>query len=89
MIEKTFAKTPSGVAVRLTGDVGKAAVEAMASQCSTGTCECQCGSGLKEQVKAVTVSGRDGDVTVSLEGEGLEPDALSAAMKDCPVELTR
>lgn len=89
MVQKRFSKTPDGVAVHLTGDIGKAALEAAVSQCNGASCDCDCDSGLKEQVRNVRVDGIDGDVTLTLEGEGLDPEAVAAAMQGCDMEAMR
>lgn len=86
MIQKAFTQTEKGIEVRLVGDVAKAQFEAMASGCNGGACSCECDSNMKAQVTGVSISGEDGDITLSIEGSGLEPEQVAEAMRHCDME---
>jgi hypothetical protein len=87
MIQKEITQTADGVNIRLSGDIAKTKIEAMASNCNSGgTCSCECNNDLKDRIKQVNVSGTDGDVTLSLKGETLKADQVIEAMGECDME---
>lgn len=87
MIQKNVTQTAEGVEVHLSGNIDKAKLEAMASNCNSGgTCSCECNSDLKDHVKHVDVSGEDGNITLSLIGETLEASKVEAAMAEFDME---
>jgi len=88
MIRKQITQTADGVDIRFSGAIEKARLETMASGCNGGgaACSCECGSGLKEQIERVEVLGTDGDVTLSLKGQGLDALRVGDAMDACDME---
>lgn len=87
MIQKEITQTTDGVDIRLSGDIAKAKLEEMASNCNSGgSCSCECNSDLKDHIKHVDVLGEDGDVILSLKGETLDASKVETAMAECDME---
>lgn len=86
-MKKEITQTADGVDIRLSGDIAKAKLEEMVSNCNSGdTCSCECNSDLKDHIKHVDVSGVDGDVTLSLKGDTLTANQVIEAMGECDME---
>lgn len=68
MIKKDVTKTQSGVNISFSGAISKDTVFTMVQNCTTGKCACM-SDATKEKIKNMQVSGKDGDVTLKLEGD--------------------
>jgi len=67
-MEKKVFKTGNGVKINFSGGVEKQNIVTMVQNCSTGQCECM-SDATKAKIKDMSVSGADGDVALSLEGD--------------------
>lgn len=83
MVYKDISSTQDGVIVRMQGDIQKEQFDLMASECNSGSCSCECNSGLKDKISSVEVFGSDGDVSLHLKGENIDKEMVSNAMENC------
>ena len=78
MMNKNVFQTTEGVKISFTGAVEKQNIIKMVENCQTGQCECMSNE-TKAKVKQMEVSGKDGDVTLNLNGE-ISKEEIEAAL---------
>ncbi|MEN4046092.1 hypothetical protein [Sulfurimonas sp. NWX367] len=61
-------KTDSGVKISFSGAVKKQNIVSMVENCATGKCECM-SDATKSKIKNMSVSGKDGNVSLKLDGD--------------------
>jgi len=66
-MHKEVKKTGSGVKISFTGAVKKQNIVSMIENCATGNCDCMSDT-TKSKIKNMSVSGKDGDVSLKLDG---------------------
>jgi len=67
-MNKFVNKIDNGVKISFTGAVKKQNIVSMIENCSSGKCECMSDE-TKSKIKNMSVSGRDGDVELKLDGD--------------------
>jgi len=67
-MKKQVNATGFGVNIAFSGDVKKQNIVTMVQNCSTGKCECM-SDDTKQKIQNMQVSGEDGEVKLSLEGD--------------------
>jgi len=82
-MQKRVVKTGDGVKINFTGGVVKQNIVTMVTNCATGECECM-SDATKAKIKDMQVSGEDGDVALSLEGD-VSVDEIQAALEKSKV----
>jgi hypothetical protein len=73
-----------GVGIRINGDVKFKDIEAMTQNCSDGSCDCS--PKMIAKINDIQVSGKDGDVNITLQGKGLKAKEVESCMSggcDC------
>jgi len=73
----------NGVKITFTGAVAKQNVVEMVERCQTGKCDCMSDES-KEKIKDMSISGEDGNVELSIEGD-LEVSEIQAAVSKSPL----
>ena len=86
MIQKEFTQTAKGVNVHLKGDFSKEQFDSIAQECNSGSCSCSCNADIKDNIDNISVSGKDGDIVLSLEGKGLKAELVASRMSSCDME---
>jgi len=66
-MNRNVNKIDNGVKISFTGEVKKQNIVSMVENCSTGKCECM-SDATKSKIKNMSVSGKDGDVSLKLDG---------------------
>jgi len=67
-MNKEINKIASGVKISFTGEVKIENIVSMVENCSSGQCECM-SDATKSKIKHMSVSGKDGDVSLKLDGD--------------------
>ncbi|MEA2100219.1 MAG: hypothetical protein U9P72_08815 [Campylobacterota bacterium] len=67
-MNKSVNATNSGVKISFSGEVKKQNIVTMVENCSTGQCECMSDE-TKKKIQGMQVSGEDGNVELSLNGD--------------------
>ncbi|QOP42895.1 hypothetical protein FJR45_02590 [Sulfurimonas sediminis] len=67
-MNKKVNKTGNGVKISFTGEVKMQNIISMVENCATGKCECM-SDATKSKIKNMSVSGKDGDVSLELDGD--------------------
>ena len=67
-MNRNVNKIDSGVKISFTGEVKKQNIVSMVENCSTGKCECM-SDATKSKIKNMSVDGKDGDVSLKLDGD--------------------
>lgn len=67
-MNKNVNKIDNGVKISFTGAVKKQHIVSMVENCSTGKCECM-SDATKSKIKNMSVDGKDGDVSLKLDGD--------------------
>jgi hypothetical protein len=83
MLEKKVLKTDNGVNIKFTGDIKKNDVQNMIDSCGGGDCGCDCDPAMMEKIEDKLVSGKNGDVTISLVGKDIEVTEIQNALEGC------
>jgi arsenate reductase len=79
-IKKDVSKSDNGVNINFSGFVTKDKIETMVQNCSTGKCECM-NDETKKKISSMEVSGKDGDVKLTLKGDISEEEIKEALGK--------
>ncbi len=79
-MEKEVFKIHDGVKIHFKGFVQKEQIDKMVQNCATGKCECMSAE-TKKKIKNMKVSGRDGDVELTLSGEISKKEIQEALSK--------
>jgi uncharacterized membrane-anchored protein len=77
-MKKNVSKTDEGVKINFLGEVQKQNIVTMVQNCATGQCECM-SDAQKEKIKGMEVSGEDGNVELTIEGD-ISTDDIKTAM---------
>jgi hypothetical protein len=80
MIKKSIVKIDNGIKVSFSGKVEKQQIVKIVENCSAGKCECM-SSETKSKIKGMEVSGNDGEVELTLNGEISEKEIEKALKK--------
>ncbi len=67
-MNKKVNKIENGVKISFTGEVKMQNIVSMVQNCATGQCECM-SDATKSKIKNMSVSGKDGDVSLKLDGD--------------------
>jgi hypothetical protein len=78
MIKKDVTQTNSGVKINFSGVVQKQNIVKMVQNCQTGQCECMSDE-TKSKIKDMSVTGEDGSVELSLDGD-ISSDEIQEAL---------
>jgi hypothetical protein len=78
MIKKDVTQTNSGVKINFSGVVQKQNIVKMVQNCQTGQCECMSDE-TKSKIKHMSVTGEDGSVELSLDGD-ISSDEIQEAL---------
>jgi hypothetical protein len=89
MIKKNLAKTQNGVSINFRGELKKESIETMVQACQDGNCGCDCAPTMMPQISKIAVSGRDGDVTISLHSDTLDIESVAEALEGCDIPSSK
>jgi len=89
MIKTNLAKTQNGVSINFKGELKKESIEAMVQACRDGNCGCDCAPTMMPQISDIAVSGKDGDVTITLHSETLDLKSVAEAMEGCDIPSSK
>ncbi len=73
----------SGVKITFSGTVAKQNVVEMVERCQTGKCDCMSDES-KKKIEGMQVSGKDGDVELTIDGD-LDATEIEAAVAKSPL----
>ena len=73
----------NGVKITFSGAVEKQNVVEMVERCQTGKCDCMSDES-KEKIKDMNISGEDGNVELSIEGD-LDVEEIKTAVSKSPL----
>jgi len=73
----------NGVKITFTGAVAKQNVVEMVERCQTGKCDCMSDES-KQKIQDMSISGEDGNVELSIEGD-LDVDEIQEAVSKSPL----
>ena len=73
----------NGVKIKFSGAVEKQNVVEMVQRCQTGRCDCMSDES-KEKIKDMSISGEDGDIELTIEGD-LDVDEIQTAVSKSPL----
>ena len=73
----------NGVKITFTGAIAKQNVVEMVERCQTGSCDCMSDES-KEKIKDMNISGEDGNVELSIEGD-LDISEIQSAVSKSPL----
>jgi len=73
----------NGVKITFSGAVAKQNVVEMVERCQTGRCDCMSDES-KEKIKDMSISGEDGNVELSIEGD-LDVEEIQTAVSKSPL----
>ena len=73
----------NGVKITFSGAVEKQNVVEMVERCQTGKCDCMSDES-KEKIKDMSISGEDGNVELSIEGD-LDVEEIKTAVSKSPL----
>ncbi|WP_345993455.1 hypothetical protein [Sulfurimonas sp. HSL-1716] len=79
-MQKTVKSFKNGVNISFTGEVKKENIVTMVQNCQTGKCDCMSDE-TKKKIKNMEVSGKDGDVNLTLSGDILKEEIEQALLK--------
>lgn len=74
-----------GVGIAIKGDVKFSDIEAMTQDCSDGNCDCS--PEMMSKVDNIQVTGKDGDVNITLQSKELKAKDIESCMGECECEL--
>lgn len=83
MIKKSVIKTESGIKIKFVWDIKKNNISSMITSCKTGKCWCNCNPITFKKIENMSVSGEDGNVTISLKGNNLTKNEIEKAVWSC------
>lgn len=75
----------SSVTINFIGKVAKNNVVSMIERCQTGGCDCM-DSQTKAKITQMRVEGKDGDVRLVLEGDGIDAKKIEAAAQNAKLD---
>lgn len=85
MIQKLVSKTNDGVDIQFIGDVKIADIQNMVNGCNDGQCNCSCDPSMKNKITDMSVSGENGNVTISLLSDSIEVSEIEQTVQECSI----
>ena len=83
MKKANVVKLDNGVKISFTGAIEKQNVVEMVQRCQTGQCDCMSDES-KQKIKGMEVTGEDGNIELSIEGD-LDIDEIKEAVSKSPL----
>ena len=79
--EVKISDTSRGADVHINGGVKFSEIEALAQSCSDGSCDCS--PEMMNKIDDIQVSGKDGDVKITLQGKEVNAKEIQSCMSGC------